>query len=407
MMGFRLRASRGPWRSHLRAVDAVSTATLGIRTRKGRAVLTALGIAIGIAAILAVIGITSSSKAELIAQIDALGTNLLQVRPGNDLFGEGSTLPPDAPSMIRRIVPVQAATSLIKLNATVRPTPFVSRDDPIGIDLYAAEPNLIDTLDGRMASGHFFDSGTDDLPVVVLGSVAAQRLGIDTVEGGRNILIAGKWFNLIGIVDPLQLNPDIDRAAIIGQDIAVDLFGVKRNASVIYLRAEPEHVEEVRGVLAATANPAAPNEVEVSRPSEALEARAQVDKNLQTLLLSLGAVALLVGAIGIANVMVISVLERRSEIGVRRALGATRAHIGIQFIMESALLAFMGGVLGIGIGAAVTYAYARSQDWLGTVPLVALAGSVAVTLLLGVISGLYPAVRAARLDPVEAIRPTT
>jgi putative ABC transport system permease protein len=370
-------------------------------------VLTALGIAIGIAAILAVIGITSSSKAELIAQIDALGTNLLQVRPGNDLFGEDSTLPPDAPSMIRRIAPVQAATSLIKLNATVRPTPFVSRDDPIGIDLYAAEPNLIDTLDGRMASGHFFDSGTDDLPVVVLGSVAAQRLGIDTVEGGRNVLIAGKWFNLIGVVDPLQLNPDIDRAAIIGQDIAVDLFGIKRNASVIYLRAEPEYVEEVRGVLAATANPAAPNEVEVSRPSEALEARAQVDKNLQTLLLSLGAVALLVGAIGIANVMVISVLERRSEIGVRRALGATRAHIGIQFIMESALLAFMGGVLGIGIGAAVTYAYARSQDWLGTVPLVALAGSVAVTLLLGVISGLYPAVRAARLDPVEAIRPTT
>jgi len=407
MMGSRRRTSRGPWRSRLRAVDAVSTATLGIRTRKGRAVLTALGIAIGIAAILAVIGITSSSKAELIAQIDALGTNLLQVRPGNDLFGEDSTLPPDAPSMIRRIAPVQAATSLIKLNATVRPTPFVSRDDPIGIDLYAAEPNLIDTLDGRMASGHFFDSGTDDLPVVVLGSVAAQRLGIDTVEGGRNVLIAGKWFNLIGVVDPLQLNPDIDRAAIIGQDIAVDLFGIKRNASVIYLRAEPEYVEEVRGVLAATANPAAPNEVEVSRPSEALEARAQVDKNLQTLLLSLGAVALLVGAIGIANVMVISVLERRSEIGVRRALGATRAHIGIQFIMESALLAFMGGVLGIGIGAAVTYAYARSQDWLGTVPLVALAGSVAVTLLLGVISGLYPAVRAARLDPVEAIRPTT
>jgi len=398
--------TRGPWRSRLRVVDAIATATLGIRTRRGRAVLTALGIAIGIAAILAVVGITSSSRAELIAQIDALGTNLLQVRPGNDLFGEGSTLPPDAPAMIRRIAPVEHATSLVRLNATVRPTGFVPRDEPIGVDLYAAEPNLLDTLDGQMASGTFFNEGTDDLPVVVLGSVAAARLGIDRVEGGRNILIAGRWFNLIGIVDPMPLNPDIDRAALIGIDAAVDMFGVKRHASMIYLRTAPEHVEEVRGVLAATANPAAPNEVNVSRPSEALEARARVDQSLQTLLLGLGAVALLVGAIGIANVMVISVLERRSEIGVRRALGATRTHIGVQFIMESALLAFLGGILGIAIGAAVTFAYARSQNWIVTLPLVALAGSVAATLLLGIVSGLYPAVRAARLDPVEAIRPT-
>jgi len=402
----RARRARGPWRSHLRVVDAIATATLGIRTRRGRAVLTALGIAIGIAAILAVVGITSSSRAELIAQIDALGTNLLQVRPGNDLFGEGSTLPPDAPAMIRRIGPVENATSLVRLNATVRPTGFVPRDEPFGVDLYAAEPNLLDTLEGRMSSGRFFDEGTDELPVVVLGSIAARRLGIDRVDGGRNLLIAGRWFNLIGIIDPMPLNPDIDRAALIGVDAAVDMFGIKRHASMIYLRTAPEYVEEVRGVLAATANPAAPHEVDVSRPSEALEARARVDRSLQTLLLGLGAVALLVGAIGIANVMVISVLERRSEIGVRRALGATRTHIGVQFIMESALLAFLGGVLGIAIGAAVTFAYARSQHWMVTLPLVALAGSVAATLLLGIVSGLYPAVRAARLDPVEAIRPT-
>ena len=403
------RASKGTdrsWRSRLRPIDIPETATIGTRSRKGRTLLTALGIAIGIAAILAVVGISASSKADIIAQIDRLGTNLLQVRPGDNVFGEDSTLPPDAPSMIRRIGPVQSATSLIGLNASVRPSPYVPRDETLGVDLFAAEPDLLKTLEGKMASGRFLDTGTDDLPIVVLGSVAAQRLGIDSVEGGRNLLIAGRWFNVVGIIEPLPLNPDIDRAAIIGQDVAVSMFHIDRNASAIYLRTLPEHVESVRGLLARTANPAAPNEVNVSRPSDALEARAEVDKGLQTLLLGLGGVALLVGVIGIANVMVIGVLERRTEIGVRRALGATRTHIAVQFLVESAVLALIGGVLGIVIGTTVTHLYARSQGWTSTIPMAGLAGAIAVTLLLGVIAGLYPAIRAARLDPVEAIRPT-
>lgn len=398
---------RGPWRSRLRRTDIVGTGTLALRSRWGRTILTALGIAIGIASMVAVVGISSSSKADLIAQIDRLGTNLLMVRPGDNMFGEDVTLPPDAPAMIRRIGPVQSATSLNKLSASIRQTPYVPKDDANGVELYAVEPGLLDTLEGSLASGRFLDKGTDELPVVVLGAVAAERLGIRSVAGGRRIFIADRWFDVIGILDELPLNPDIDRAALIGQDLAVKMFGIKRNASSIYVRAQPEHIETVRGVLAATANPAAVNEVDVSRPSEALEARAEVDKNLQNLLLGLGGVALLVGGIGIANVMVISVLERRGEIGVRRALGATRNHIRSQFIVESSLLALLGGILGVALGAGVTYTYANQQKWLVDIPLIGLAGGVGAALVLGAVAGLYPASRAARLDPAEAVRPSS
>ncbi len=397
---------RGPWRSRLRRIDMVGTGTLGLRSRWGRTVLTALGIAIGIASMVAVVGISASSKADLIAQIDQLGTNLLVVQPGNNVLGEGATLPPEAPAMIRRIGPVESATSIVKLAATTRQSPYVPKEDANGIDLYAIESNLLATLEGSMASGRFLDQGTDDLPVVVLGAVAAERLGIRSVDGGRRVYIADRWFNVVGILDSLALNADIDRAALIGLDAAVTMFDVKRNASSIYLRAQPEQIESVRRVLAATANPHAPNEVSVSRPSDALEARAQVDQNLQNLLLGLGGVALLVGGIGIANVMVISVLERRGEIGVRRALGATRHHIRAQFIVESSLLALLGGILGVTLGAAVTFAYADRQGWLVEIPTIGLAGGVGAALVLGAVAGLYPAARAARLDPAEAVRPT-
>ena len=389
----------------MRVGDALAIGTYGLRSRRGRSALTAIGIAIGIAAIVAVFGISSSSRADVLAQIDELGTDLLMVRPGDDMFGDRATLPVDAPAMIRRIAPVTAATAVSSFDADVQRNELT--DIQNALDVLGAETNLLSTLDGTLAEGVFLDDASSELPVVVLGSVAAERLGITSLAGSPMVSIAGTSFTVVGILDPLPLHPDLDRAVMIGVGAAERFLEAEVIPTRVYLRVEPEYVEDVRAVLGRTANPAAPNEVEVSRPSDALEARARVDEGLQRLLIGLGAVALVVGGVGVANVMVISVLERRGEVGLRRALGAARHHVALQFLTESALLSTIGGVLGVGIGAAATAWYANRQGWRLDVPLEVLGLSIVVALLLGVVAGLYPAVRAARLDPATAVRPTS
>ncbi len=391
------------WRSRVRPLDALASGTVGLRSRPARAALTSVGIAIGIASMIAVVGISASSKADLIAEIDRLGTNLLKVEAGQDIFGDGAKLPAQSPAMVRRVGPVQRASSVSNLATDVQRNQYA--DDNNGIDVIATEPDLLDTLDGTVAQGRFLDQGTSKLPTTVLGSVAAQRLAITDLDGGPTVRIAGIRFAVIGILDPLPLNPDIDRSILVGNHAASDILGADVIPTGIFLRAEPTAVESVRGVLARTVNPADPNEIRVSRPSDALQARAQIDENLQNLLLGLGGVALVVGGVGIANVMIISVLERRSEIGLRRALGATRRHIATQFVLESATLASLGGLLGAALGAAVTIIYARQQGWLISLPLPWLATANIAALVMGAIAGLYPATRAARLVPADAIRP--
>jgi putative ABC transport system permease protein len=219
------------------------------------------------------------------------------------------------------------------------------------------------------------------------------------------VYIDGRWFTVIGILDPVELVPSMDRAALIGFDVAEREFGIDGSASTVYVRTHPDAVDSVASVLPRTANPEAPNEARVTRPSDALEARAATNDALTALLLGLGGVALLVGGVGIANVMIISVLERRAEIGVRRALGATRRHIRLQFVLESSLMALLGGGTGLVLGAIVTAVYARSRDWRLDLPVEGLAGGVLVALAVGALAGLYPAARAARLAPAEAVRP--
>lgn len=396
--------SRVP-KSRVNVRDQFGTGTHGLRARRGRTLLTAVGIAIGIASMVAVLGISSSSRAELVQELDELGTNLLAVRPGESLFGEAKQLPAEAPAMIRRIEPVESAASITKIATTARRNEFVPANEGGGLDVIAAEPQLGDTLNASLEHGRFIEDSTSKLPVVVLGAVAAERLGINDLREGPRVRIGDRWFDVIGILDSLPLNPDIDRSVIMGYPAAVEQLGITPDATSIFVRTDPAHVTDVREVLGRTASPGAADEVSVSRPSDALEARAKVDQNLQTLLLGLGGVALLVGGVGIANVMVISVLERRTEIGVRRALGATKRHIRTQFVIESSLLSVLGGALGVGLGIGVTYGYARSQDWLFDVPATAIGGGVAASLLIGAVAGLYPAAKAARLDPADAVRP--
>jgi putative ABC transport system permease protein len=391
--------------SRLLPRDVLAVGSIGLRTRRLRAALSAVGVAIGIASMVAVLGISASSQAELLATIDRLGTNLLTLQAGDSFFGDESKLPQTARARIAAIGGVRQTASVYAVGgATVRRNNLVDPGDTSGIVVQAADRDLPAALSARLRSGRFLGAATERFPAVVLGAVAAQRLGLGSVAAQPQVWIADRWWTVVGILRPVTLDSGIDRSALVGLPVAKRLFGIDANPQTIYLRADPERLAAVRDVAAGAANPEHPEEVQVSRPSDALEARAAAKGAFTSLLLGLGAVALLVGGVGIANVMVISVLERRSEIGLRRALGATRRHIGLQFLCESLLLGAAGGLAGALLGAVVTGIYATSQALPAVVPPAAIGGAVVAALLIGAVAGLYPSMRAARLSPTEALR---
>jgi len=390
--------------ARLRPADVVRLGSAGLRTRPARVVLSALGIAIGIGAMISVVGISTSSQADLDRRLAQLGTNLLTVEPGQTLSGEEAHLPEQVVGMIDRIGPVTSVTATgLVAQAHVYRNDHIPAGESGGIGVLAARTDLLATVDGRVAGGAFLNQATAHHPAVVLGATAAQRLGVGISGVAQQVWLGGQWFTVVGILHPVPLAEELDSAALVGWPVATGRLGFDGSSTTVYTRSREDAVEAVRGVLAATANPERPNEVAVSRPSDALAAKRATDRTLEALLLGLGAVALLVGGVGIANTMVISVLERRAEIGLRRALGATRGQIRLQFLVESLLLSALGGAGGVMLGIAVTGVYAATQDWPTLVPAWASAGGLAATLLIGALAGLYPAIRAARQTPTEAL----
>ncbi len=384
--------------------DLARVASVGLRTRRLRASLSALGIAIGVAAIVAVLGLSSSSQAGLLSQIDRLGTNLLTVTNGQGLSGKTAELPLAAPAMIARIEPVTSVAETAKVSGAVYRSPLIPAIDSNAIGVQAASLDLPALLSVKVAQGEYLNAATAREPVAVLGSVAAQRLGIDRLFAGERIWVGRQWFYLAGILGPAELTPEIESSVLVGFPAARKYLASNGHANTVYVRAQDEQVAAVQSVLAQTANPEGPNEVDVSQPSATLVARAEAKSALNGLFLGLGAVALLVGAVGVANIMVISVLERRSEIGLRRALGATKGQIRTQFLSEAILLALGGGVIGVGAGALATAVYASTKGWEVVVPATAWGGGFAAALLIGAVAGLLPAIRAARLAPADALR---
>lgn len=393
--------------SRLLPRDMLRLATIGLRTRKLRAALSVLGISIGIASLVAVLAISETSKADLLAQIERLGTSLLTVEPGESLFGDETELPAAAAGRVRMLPEVESASAVTQVSGvTVRRSSYVPEEVTGGIAVRAAEDSLLDTLDGELRAGRFLDPASERYPAIVLGAKTAQRLGIERVEGVTQVFLSGRLFTVVGILEPLRLAPEIDSSALIGYPVAKRLFGTERSASQIYVRTREGEVEVNRAaaLLPSAADPWDPDEVAVSRPSDALEAQVAAEGAFTSLFLGLGAVALLVGGIGIANVMIISVLERRSEVGLRRALGARRRHIAVQFLSESFVLGILGGAAGVLLGAGATAAYAAFEGLELLVPPVAIGGGLLAACLLGGLAGLYPALRAARLTPTEALR---
>jgi putative ABC transport system permease protein len=384
--------------------DLARVASVGLRTRRLRATLSSLGIAIGVAAIVAVLGLSASSQAGLLAEINQLGTNLLTVTNGQSLFGKTAELPQAAPAMIARIGPVTQTQYTGSTGANAFRSPLIPSINTNALSVNATSLGLPRAVGTSLSAGRFLNAATATQPVAVLGATAAQRLGIDRVYPGERIWVGGQWFYVIGMLRPSVLTPAIDSSVLVGFKAAERYLGFDGHPSTIYVRATTDQVNAVDAVLGATANPESPNEVNVSQPSDALVAQADAKSALNGLFLGLGAVALLVGAVGVANIMVISVLERRSEIGLRRALGATKGHIRTQFLSEAILLSVLGGAVGVGIGVVATAIYASTKGWAVVVPPVAWAGGFGAALCIGAVAGLLPALRAARLSPTDALR---
>jgi putative ABC transport system permease protein len=384
--------------------DLIRAGTGGLTARPLRAALSALGIAIGIGAAVAVLGVSASAQAGL---LDRLGTegNLLTVSAGQSFDGLPAPLPGSAESMISRIPPVESVTAIgYVAGATVRRTAAVPAIDTGGISVLAVQTNLLATLGGTVARGRFLNRATIAFPAVVLGAAAAQQLGITSVTSGTQVFLDGHYFSVAGIAAPVPLAPEIDDAAMVGFPIASRWLGCDGQRTEIYLRAVPDQVQVVDEVLPFTANPAQPESVQVSQPSQLLAARATAKGALTGLFLGLGAVALLIGGVGIANIMVISVLERRTEIGLRRAVGATRRHVAMQFLTESMLLSLFGGACGVLLGSVVTACYALSAGQPTVIPVVTVAGGLGAAIGVGAAAGVYPAARAARLAPADVLR---
>jgi putative ABC transport system permease protein len=389
----------------LSVADLARIASFGLRTRRVRAALSALGIAIGVAAIVAVLGLSASSQAGLINEISKLGTNLLTVANGQTLRGDTAELPLAAPGMISRIEAVTAVDDTGSLgNVTAYRSPLIPSINTNALSVQVTSLGLPHTVGTSVAEGRFLNAATAREPVAVLGAAAAARMGIDRIYPGERIWVGGQWFYLVGILNPAVLAPEIDTSVLIGYPAAQRYLGFDGHPSEIYLRAQTDQVNAVHDVLAATANPEQPNQVDVSQPSDALVAQAEAKGALNSLFLGLGAVSLLVGGVGVANIMLIGVLERRSEIGLRRSLGATKGHIRNQFLAEAILLSLLGGAAGVASGALATIVYAHLKHWTAVVPTTAWAGGLTAAILIGAIAGLLPAIRAARLSPTEALR---
>jgi putative ABC transport system permease protein len=401
----------------LRPADLAGLAAIGLASRKLRAGLSALGIAIGVAAIVAVLGLAASSTAILLTEISRLGTNLLTVTDGQTLSGQPAELADAAPEMIARLPDVTAVqdTGAVGGVSAYR-SPLIPPVETNALAVTATTLGLPPVAGTGIAQGQFLNAATAREPVTVLGAQAAQSLGIDRIGPGERIWLCasaacpagGQWFYVTGILNPIPdtYAPEINSAVLVGFPAAVRYLGLDGHPSEIYVRTSRDDAAAtaaVHGVLAAEASPENPAQVNVSQPSTALTAQADAKGALDTLFLGLGAVALLVGAIGVANIMVISVLERRSEIGLRRALGATRGQIRAQFLSEAILLSLAGGVVGVLVGAAATVAYARSHGEPAVIPLDAWAGGLAAAILIGALAGLLPAIRAARLTPTQAL----
>jgi len=398
----------------LRPADLLRTAGLGVTSRPQRTALSALGVALGIASLVALTWAAASNQAELLRQLDEQGADLAVVSPTLGPDNQPIPVHDAAPEMIARVHGVAQIGVLEHPpeGLGVFRNELVPPQETNGLTVAVARPNLFDAVGAELAHGRWFDDATRALPTVVLGATAAERLGI--AAAGEQVWIGGRWYGVIGILESSGLaGGGLNTAAILGDRWVRAAYGDPAapagedpigHVAQIFVRAEPGRIGEVSSALAAAASPGAPHQVDVAGLLDLAAARATADDALATLGLVLAGIALLVGGVGIANTMVVTVMERRGEIGLRRALGARPGQVATQFVAEAVALSLLGGLTGAALGtaAAVVIAFANQQPV--AVPLPALVAGPVVAVVVGAVAGLHPAMRAARTPPTQALK---
>lgn len=393
--------------------DLAAEAVAGIFARPGRSMLTVLGTVLGIGALVATLGVAKTAGNQIIARFDELAATSVVVTNEPGFFGSGETrvaIPRDAEQRLTRLNGVTAAGTMGPVNlqgALVRSVPI---PDPLAqtefqMSVFGASPGLLAAVRGDLSTGRWFDFGHSDRAdrVAVLGSGAALRLNVTRVDQQPVVFVGEEAFVVIGILDAVRRQPELLNAVIIPEGTAQDRYGYS-SASTVQIDVAVGAASLIAQQAAIALSPNEPSLLRVQKPPEPADLRRDVEGDVNALFLVLGGVALLVGAIGIANVTLVSVLERVGEIGLRRALGAARRHIAAQFLVETTAMGLIGGVLGASLGVLVIVTISASRTWIPVldpwVPLTApLVGGVT-----GLIAGFYPALRAARLEPVEALR---
>jgi macrolide transport system ATP-binding/permease protein len=405
-----------PRRPRLPPRDLLREATAGLLARPGRVALTVLGTVIGVGALVATLGLSKTAGNQIVGRFSEVAATDVVVTPvpgavGGDAAREA--IPWDAEARLRRLNGVAEAGTLSDVDVRGELVRSVPINDPLGqteiqLPVKAASPGLWPAVRARLRSGRFPDAGHSARAdrTAVLGANAARRLGITNVDQQPAIFIGDRLYQVAGVVGRVERQPSLIGSVTIPDGTARHEFGLVAPASV-QVETDIGAVEVVARQAPRALSPTEPSLLRVAAPPDPETLRAGVENDLNALFLLLGGVSLLVGALGIANVTLVSVLERVGEIGLRRALGAARRHIAAQFLVESAVVGLLGGIMGASLGTIVVVAVSASRTWTPVLdPWMPLAAPLAGALV-GLLSGAYPSLRAAAIEPVEALRAGT
>lgn len=401
-------------RSRFALRDLFDECVASLLARPGRAVLTVLGTVVGVAALVATLGLSKTAGNQIVGRFDALAATDIVATPKSLTPGGVSfnVLPWDAETRLARLKGVVSSGTMSDVplrGALVHSTPV---NDPQGqtqfqLPVKAVSPGLFQAVHATLATGRLFDAGfsTRADRVVVLGRNAADRLNVTRVDNQPAIYIGDRLYVVLGILGGVQRQPSLVESVIIPEGTATKEFGLTAPGTV-QVETRIGAATTIAGELPLALDPADTNALKIVAPPEPRRAKAGVQNDLDSLFLLLGGVSLLVGAIGIANVTLVSVLERVGEIGLRRALGAARRHIAAQFLVESTTLGLVGGVLGAAVGTLVVVIIAAGNTWTPVLEPWVPVGAPLLGGVVGLVSGLYPSARAAAMEPVEALRST-